>query len=240
MDGRRSARAASAACLLVALLLSGCVRAGGTPFTLTYLGHDSFALDASKGRTILVDPYDIRNMASEAPPFPEGFAADVVTVSHGHKDHNYLAGVAGNPLVLRQAGSLRFDDLRLRIIEGREGKPVGRLSPMVNLIAVFERDGVKVVHLADSGIVVDPKILDAICDADVVIVNIDDYVMPQDRIMPFMRQIRARTVIPAHAEGADQLARFLRDGSDGAEVATVGRSIELRPGMPARILVMNP
>ncbi|MBU0928159.1 MAG: MBL fold metallo-hydrolase [Spirochaetes bacterium] len=231
----------SLACAVAAVTaFAACSRAEEAPFVLRFIGHDSFAINSGGGKVVLVDPYGPGSVMSELRPFPVGFEADAVTVSHSHPDHNYVRGAAGDPTVIRVPGSWRFGDLKLTVLQGREGRP-GGLSSSSNLICVFERDGAKVVHLGDSGIVVDSATLEAISDADAVIVSIDDYVISMERIMEFMGRIRARTVVPAHWEGADQLARFLGDEyTAGAPVERTGSEVVLAAGMPRRILVMTP
>ena len=220
-------------------ILGSCAKKEEPPFVLRFIGHDSFAVNSGDGETILADPYGKDTGPSDIRPFPDGFEADAVTISHGHTDHNYYRGIAGEPRVIRAPGRFTFGDMTLTVYKGFEGKPTG-LSNTVNLICVYSRDGVKVVHLGDSGIVVDKDILAGIADADVVIVNIDDYVIPMDRIMRFMGDIGARTVVPAHWEGLDQLERFIGENAAGVPVVETGSEVRLVQGMPVQILVMKP
>ncbi len=50
---------------------------------ITWLGHSSFKLEESTGTTVVTDPYH-PYVGYEMPEV----TADIVTVSHGHKDHN--------------------------------------------------------------------------------------------------------------------------------------------------------
>ena len=50
---------------------------------ITWLGHSSFRLEESTGTTVVTDPYD----SYVGYDMPE-VKADIVTVSHPHKDHN--------------------------------------------------------------------------------------------------------------------------------------------------------
>ena len=54
------------------------------------------------------------------------------------------------------------------------------------------------VQLGDSGVIENEHVLKAVMDADLVIVNIDGYVIAHTEIMPFMQRIHARSVLPAH------------------------------------------
>ena len=63
--------------------------------TLRWFGHAFFLITSSQGVRVALDPFgDIGY------PVPE-VAADVVTVSHEHGDHNVAQRLAGSPAVLR-------------------------------------------------------------------------------------------------------------------------------------------
>ncbi len=227
------------ASILLLILLTSVSGQADAPFSMTFIGHDSFAFNSADGTVVVCDPYQPYSIGSGIPQFPVGYRADVVTVSHTHSDHDFIGGIAGSPQILRKPGVFTYGDLTLTIYQGFEGKPEG-LSAMKNLICVFERDGIKVVHLGDSGIVIDPVILAGISDADAVIVNIDDYVIPHGKIMPFMALIRARTVVPAHWESLKQLAQFI-DGNAKDILVTQGDNVfPLKKNSAKQILIMAP
>ena len=55
------------------------------PLAITWLGHSSFVVRTPGGKTILFDPWYSGN-----PSFPAGAkpaSADVILISHGHRDH---------------------------------------------------------------------------------------------------------------------------------------------------------
>ena len=63
---------------------------------ITYHGHSEFYLESAGGFRLLTDPYDDHvgyKMGS--------YAADAVTVSHGHGDHNYTAKALDACLAIR-------------------------------------------------------------------------------------------------------------------------------------------
>jgi uncharacterized protein (TIGR03437 family) len=57
---------------------------------ITWIGQSCFLIQTEGGPAVVTDP----PAASTGYPLP-AFAADVVTVSHNHSDHNYTAGVGG-------------------------------------------------------------------------------------------------------------------------------------------------
>ena len=52
---------------------------------ITYLGHSSFRI-RGKIATVVTDPFDPQVVGLKLPKHVE---ADIVTISHEHKDHNY-------------------------------------------------------------------------------------------------------------------------------------------------------
>ena len=66
---------------------------------IQYLGHSSFLLEESTGTTIITDPFD--GIGYDMPLR----RADIVTVSHGHHDHDSIKSVDGNPLVIEEEGT---------------------------------------------------------------------------------------------------------------------------------------
>ncbi len=65
--------------------------------TLTYLGHATFILETADGK-VLIDPYDPPQFGTYGRIDQR---SDVVTVSHGHNDHNYAAGGGAEAVVYR-------------------------------------------------------------------------------------------------------------------------------------------
>lgn len=164
---------------------------------LTYLGNSCIMITSPEGARIVSDPY-----GSNRPPglldLPKDLAAEVVTVSHIHDDHNNISAVNGNPLVLTEPGITNIENIKVTGLMGWEGSPDGPSTTMRNIVFVYELGGVKIVQLGDSGIITDPEVLQLIANADLVVVNIDGYVIAHEKILPFMRQINARTVLLAH------------------------------------------
>nr|WP_231035318.1 MBL fold metallo-hydrolase [Pectinatus frisingensis] len=61
------------------------------PFVIKWFGHSCFLITADNGVSILTDPFDgtIGYKMLEV-------AADIVSTSHEHFDHNYIQGVQGD------------------------------------------------------------------------------------------------------------------------------------------------
>lgn len=114
---------------------------------IKWLGHASFLLTSDDGTRVVNDPYGpVEGLDYD--PIDE--AAEIVTVSHGHGDHNNVAAVKGNPEVVEGAGiklvkGIEFTGVRTSH-DAAKGSQRG-----TNTIFCFALDGVRVCHLGDLG-----------------------------------------------------------------------------------------
>jgi len=214
---------------------------------LIYLGNSCIMLTSPKGMRIVSDPY-----GSNRPPglsdLPKDLTADALTVSHIHDDHNNINAVGGNPQVLTEPGIFEVGENKVTGLMGWEGSPNGPSETMRNIIFLYEMGGVKIVQLGDSGIITDPEILKSVENADLVVVNIDGYVIPHGSILPFMQQIKARTVLLAHYTnagcenwcGAPTAEEFVSNYATSMKILRSSGEIEVIPGMPEQIAILQP
>lgn len=213
----------------------------------SYLGNSCFLITSPGGTRIVSDPY-----GSNRPPgltdLPENLMAEAVTVSHVHDDHNNTDAVGGNPQILTEPGEYKVGPIKVTGLMGWEGSPEGPSKTMRNIVFVYETEGVKIIQLGDSGIVTDTEILKKIENADLVMVNIDGYVIPHESILPFMQQIKARTVLLAHYTlpghenwcGAPTPEEFVSTYAPSVKVFRSSSEIDIIPGMPHQIAILQP
>jgi L-ascorbate metabolism protein UlaG (beta-lactamase superfamily) len=91
-----------------------------------------------------------RGLEFNYPPIT-GVAADLVLVTHEHRDHNGVEAIEGSPAVIRStAGRLEspIGDV-LAVASEHDAKAGTEGGP--NSIFVFELDGVRVAHFGDFG-----------------------------------------------------------------------------------------
>ena len=214
---------------------------------LCYLGNSCISISTPDGTRIVSDPYG-EERPDGLTDLPIDLKADAVTVSHIHPDHNNANAVLGNPVVLTEPGDYVIKSIRVTACPGWEGSPEGPNHNMRNVIFVFETMGEKVVQLGDSGVVDDLKVIQVISNADLVVVNIDGYVMPHAEILPFMKRIQARTVLLAHYTlpghevwcDAPTPDEFIQSHASGWSVLRSGGKLEISHKMPQQIAVMTP
>jgi len=112
-----------------------------------WLGHASFLVSAEAGIKIITDPYPQGSGLSYT---PINEAADIVTMSHAHFDHNNVSSVSGKPQVITGSGVKTVKGVQFRGIDtyhdGSQGKERG-----ANTAFCFSVDGIKLCHLGDLG-----------------------------------------------------------------------------------------
>ena len=171
----------------------------------TWFGHSCFLIASECGTRVLTDPYD------DTVGYPMHKATvDVVTVSHDHFDHNYLAMASGEPLVLREAGVHEVGDLRITGIlsshDDEQGKKRGK-----NMIFLFEGEGIRVAHMGDIGEMPAEEALKALAPLDVLMVPVGGtFTIGPDIACKIANATKARVVVPMHYQTgvlrfADQL-----------------------------------
>jgi L-ascorbate metabolism protein UlaG (beta-lactamase superfamily) len=112
-----------------------------------WLGHASFQITSDVGIKIITDPYP---QGSGLSYVPVSEAADIVSVSHNHFDHNNVSSIPGNPQVITGSGVKDIKGIEFKGIgtyhDASQGKERG-----ANTIFCFLVDGMKVCHLGDLG-----------------------------------------------------------------------------------------
>lgn len=168
---------------------------------ISWFGHSSFRIeDKIDGNniSIVTDPFD----SSVGLKIPN-VEADVVSVSHGHSDHNNVSALRGKPFIVDCAGEY---DIKGIIIEGiksfhddKKGDDRGD-----NIIFRFDIEGVSLVHLGDLGDVLDNKQLEKIGGVDILFVPVGGkYTLDSKKAVEVISQIEPRIVIPMHYKTQD-------------------------------------
>jgi len=107
---------------------------------IKWLGHASFLITSDTGTRIITDPYTTGGNLRYG-EIKE--TADIVTVSHGHGDHNNVSAVQGNPALVNKAGNTEVKGVNFTGIPTAHDDEGGKLRGN-NLIFCFEVDGIKV------------------------------------------------------------------------------------------------
>lgn len=159
---------------------------------IKYLGHSSFLL-RGKDAKVVTDPYS----PSIGMRYPKN-DADIVTVSHGHPDHNYLLGVTGSPLVIDWPGEYEKNGIRVfgypTFHDKKNGAERGE-----NIIFKFEIDGISIVHCGDLGMMPTDSFIDNLGSVDVLLVPVGGfYTIDSTEAAQIVKKIDPDFVIPMH------------------------------------------
>lgn len=202
---------------------------------IEWIGHASFRITMSDKASIVTDPFD-ETVGYDMP----ARAADIVTISHDHFDHNH-AGALKAQTVLKDAGHFpgkvsvtgypAFHD-------DAHGAKRGS-----NVMFLIEADGARVLHLGDLGHELNDEEIAAFGRVDVLLIPVGGiYTLDAHQAAALARRIGARVTVPMHYKtprltfelgGAEP---FLEDmGGDYAECDALDPE-----NPPAPVAVMRP
>ncbi|MCX6721865.1 MAG: MBL fold metallo-hydrolase [Candidatus Staskawiczbacteria bacterium] len=115
-----------------------------------WAGQSCFQISVSNSRDhsadIVIDPFDESFTGLKLP----NLSADVLLVTHDHKDHNNIKDVKGSPFVIQGPGEYEVKGVFVQGItsfhDDEGGKKKGK-----NTIYVFEAEEMRFCHLGDLG-----------------------------------------------------------------------------------------
>lgn len=157
------------------------------------LGHSSFRIKG-KQATIVTDPYD---QAAVGLKFPK-VEADVVTISHDHRDHNASLLVEGTPYVVKGAGEYEIKGVHIVGVsvfhDDKQGEQRGK-NVMYQMIV----DGVTLVHLGDLGHKLSTEQAKEIGTCDILFIPVGGaYTIGADIASEVAAQFEPKIIIPMH------------------------------------------
>jgi len=209
---------------------------------IKWLAHAAFLITAGDGTRIITDPYE----TSESLRYGEiTEAADIVTVSHEHGDHNNVGAVKGNPQVVK--GDAEAKGIKIRAVAtAHDDKSGGERGP--NTIFCFEIDGIRVCHAGDLGHLLSAKQVAAIGPVDVLMVPVGGFfTIDASAATKVCQQLNPKVIIPMHFK-TEKLAFPIQDAEgflEGKDNVTraAGSEIELtKDTLPAspQIILLQP
>ena len=166
---------------------------------IKWLGHASFLITSDNGTRIITDPYktggDLMYGEVKGP-------ADIVTVSHEHRDHNYTVTVEGNPQILRGVKSTEVKGIAFKEVASAHDVEQGR-ERGPNTIFCFEVDDVRVCHLGDLGHKLTDREVAEIGNVDVLMVPVGGLWTIDAKVATEVgKQLKAKVIIPMHFRNA--------------------------------------
>ena len=158
---------------------------------LQWLGHACFVLKLlATGFTVVIDPFPAERVGYK----PINVKADLVLVSHGHFDHNYIQAVKGNPKVIDKPGEHKIGNLR--IIGYKTSHGPGRGD---NIVFVIEAEGLRIAHCGDLGVLPSEDDVKSVGRIDVVLVPVGGYfTIDANQAWQLVQMAKPKIVIPMH------------------------------------------
>ncbi len=160
---------------------------------LKYLGHSSFLI-RSKDAKVVTDPFDPKAVGLK---FPKQ-EADIVTMSHQHADHNHVAGVSEEALVIDWPGE--YEKMGVKVTgyptyhDGEKGSQRGE-----NTMYKIEVEGITILHCGDLGHALTDEVVEEIGDVDILLVPVGGhYTIGPDEAVSVIHKIEPALVIPMH------------------------------------------
>ncbi len=210
-----------------------------------WLGHAAFMITSDNGTRIITDPYATsKNLTYDE--IKE--TADIVTVSHGHSDHNNVAAVKGNPAVVKEAGTKEVKGIKFGGIPTYHDEAGGSKRGN-NIIFCFEIDGIRVCHLGDLGHQLDDKQVAELGEVDILLTPVGGFYTIDAKVATeACGRLAPKVIIPMHYRN-DRCSSFPVSGVDEFLQGKTGVSqvdtseVEFKQGeLPAttQIIVLKP
>ncbi len=155
---------------------------------IKYFGVSSFLIKA-KDAKLVTDPFD-PYIGYKIPKTD----ANIVTVSHNHKDHNNTPAIEGNPLVINTPGEFEKNEIKVFGYPSSHGGDRGE-----NILFKIEAEGLSILHCGDLGIIPEEKYLEGIGDVDILMVPVGGtYTLNADEAAEMVKRVEPSIVIPMH------------------------------------------
>jgi L-ascorbate metabolism protein UlaG (beta-lactamase superfamily) len=160
---------------------------------IKWFGQSCFLITAENGTKILTDPF--KDMMGYKLPEME---ADIVSISHNHRDHNYVNAAKGNFELINKPGGFSKNGIAIQGVETFHDKVSGARKGK-NLVFKFEMDQINLCHLGDLGHILNSAQIEAIGKVDILFLPVGGgFTIDARDAVQVMRQLNPAIVIPMH------------------------------------------
>jgi len=197
----------------------------------------------SKEVTIVIDPFS-EGIGLRVPKLQ----ADILLVTHNHRDHNNVKTVSGNPFLIEGSGEYEIKGVFIQGISAFHDASLGRERGEVTIYTILA-EGMSVCHLGDLGqkeLTADQ--LEKIGNIDILMIPIGGlYTISAKEALKIMAQIEPKITIPMHYQvprlnlKLEKIDKFLKMLSIRSVEPLVKLSIKKRDLSPeeAKIIVLK-
>ncbi|RJP46532.1 MAG: lactamase [Armatimonadetes bacterium] len=162
---------------------------------INWYGQACFRIKG-KNATVVVDPFDPEFTGLK---FPKDLEADIILSSHAHRDHNFIEGIKGNPLLI--SGSGEYEKVGVSVTGvGTFHDDSGGEQKGKNTIYHFLIDGINIVHLGDLGHVLTDEQVSGIDRTDILMIPVGNggATIGSESAVKVVAQLEPALIIPMH------------------------------------------
>ena len=172
---------------------------------IRWYGQSAFLVSGAETK-VFIDPFGDMSAALASrglefgyPPI-EGVTADLLLVTHEHRDHNAVEAIGGDPVVLRSTAGTLASPVGEVIAVASEHDDAAGTKRGPNTIFCFTLDGVRVCHFGDFGqSELRPEQREAIGEVDVLILPVGGGpTVGGEPAAAVVRALRPRLVVASH------------------------------------------
>jgi L-ascorbate metabolism protein UlaG (beta-lactamase superfamily) len=204
------------------------------------------AVSARQGEEtkIVIDPFD----ESYGLKLPK-LQADILLVSHEHKDHSNIGGVFGNYFLIENPGEYEANGVYVKGIPAFHDSSSGKERGKITMFKILAEE-IKICHLSDLGQKeLTEQQLEEIGEVDILLIPVGgNYTIAAKEASTIISQIEPKIVIPMHYQlpklklKLEDLDKFLKImGSKNPEKLSklsIKKKELLEDGM--KIIVLDP
>lgn len=198
---------------------------------IQYFGHSCFYVK-NKEASVLLDPFNSQMVGLKMPKIE----ADIVTVSHQHEDHNFVAAATNNPVVFDFPGEYEVKGVKVFGYQSFHDQEQGARRGE-NIIFKVIINNVVLTHLGDLGHIPTEGLIDELEDTDVLLVPVGGtYTINASEAKQLVELIKPSITIPMHYHldkhnpeqfaSLSQLSDFLK--LMGQEAITTVNKLEIK------------
>lgn len=163
---------------------------------IIYLGHSCFKVGGNQA-TFVTDPYS-PEVGLKMPQL----TADIITISHGHYDHNYTQTIRSKKreelFIVNGPGEYEISGVSIFGIPSFHDKSLGKERGN-NTIYIISLDEIRLAHLGDLGHILTDEQTEEINGVDILFIPIGEtYTLDAKDAVEVIGQIEPKIIIPMH------------------------------------------
>jgi len=165
---------------------------------INWYGQSCFLITSSRRKgeniNIVIDPFD-ESIGLRVPKME----ANVLLITHDHKDHNNIKAVSGSPFLINGPGEYEVKEVFIQGIQSYHDENSGK-DRGVNTIYTIETEDIRICHLGDLGQKeLTSEQISQIGDVDILMIPVGgNFTISAKEAGKVMSQLEPSIVIPMH------------------------------------------